>query len=161
MRLVKTDTDGFDVGLLPALAAAFAGSRPVLFFEYDVRLTRLAAPGLDPFAVWGQLAGLGYDLAAVWHNHGHALGHAPTSAIAAPARTLDPPGAGRDDPSYWDVAVAHRDDPVGQAALRTLAPQPFAPSLAVPASRRHGTRVRAVCAGRTARSRRSAGAAGG
>lgn len=50
LRLVKSDTDGYEVQLVPAVAAAYAAVRPVLFFEFDIVLTREA--GLDPFAVW-------------------------------------------------------------------------------------------------------------
>src|SRR5580765_7432966 len=58
LRLVKSDTDGYDVELVPAVARAWSDSRPVLFFEYDPYLIRLA--GLDPLAIWPQLEQLGY-----------------------------------------------------------------------------------------------------
>ena len=50
LRLVKSDTDGYDVALVPAIAEAWRDSRPVLFFEYDPYLTRIA--GYDPLLVW-------------------------------------------------------------------------------------------------------------
>ncbi|UUZ57627.1 FkbM family methyltransferase [Nocardioides sp. B-3] len=57
VRLVKSDTDGHDVRLVPALAEARADASPVLFFEYDHGLSRLA--GNDPLAVWPGLAAPG------------------------------------------------------------------------------------------------------
>ena len=41
LRLVKSDTDGYDVALVPAIAEAWGGAHPVLFFEYTHDLTRL------------------------------------------------------------------------------------------------------------------------
>src|SRR4029079_5022356 len=42
VRLVKSDTDGYDVQLVPLLARTFIGSRPILFFEFDPQPTALA-----------------------------------------------------------------------------------------------------------------------
>ncbi|MFI5429199.1 FkbM family methyltransferase [Aeromicrobium sp. UC242_57] len=52
LRLVKSDTDGYDVTLVPALARTWSDSRPVLFFEYDHVLSRLA--GNHPLVVWDE-----------------------------------------------------------------------------------------------------------
>src|SRR5690606_34061942 len=40
VRLVKTDTDGSDVMLVPALVRTFGPSRPIVFFEFDPRPTK-------------------------------------------------------------------------------------------------------------------------
>lgn len=120
LHLVKSDTDGYDTTLIPAIAAEWADSRPVLFFEYDPYLTRLA--GVDPFAVWPQLTELGYSDVAVWDNGAVALGMTSTEDIVAPAKQLDadaascPPRAR----TYWDVAVCHREDAAGRAVLQDL-----------------------------------------
>jgi FkbM family methyltransferase len=116
LRLVKTDTDGFDVQLAPAVARAWPESRPVLFFEYDEPLTRRA--GLEPRAVWDELEVLGYDACAIWDNGGHPL-HRVTLAKARQLVASDYPEDRRD---FWDVAVAHRDDAEGRRALDALIP---------------------------------------
>ena len=121
LRLAKSDTDGYDVSLIPAIAEAWRDAPPVLFFEYDPYLTRLA--GLDPAAVWPRLAELGYDEVAVWDNGGHVVGRTTVDRIADQARVLDdvPHGRARSR-AYWDVAVVHRDDAEGLAAITELVP---------------------------------------
>ncbi len=116
LRLVKSDTDGYDVGLAPEIARVWADSRPVLFLEYDERLTRKA--GLEPRRLWTDLADLGYGDVAVWDNGGHPLFR--TSVEEMPRRVeTDYPAQ---EKSFWDVAVAHADDPVGRAALSSVIP---------------------------------------
>ena len=113
-RLVKSDTDGYDVVLVPALASAFAASRPVLFFEYDLGLSRAA--GNDPGLVWPALAALGYETVSVWDNLGAPIG---SRTVAELATQPDVGVLTGDRAPYWDVAVAHRDDPAGTAAVRS------------------------------------------
>ncbi|GGO93594.1 hypothetical protein GCM10011584_32660 [Nocardioides phosphati] len=117
LRLVKSDTDGYDVVLVPAVARTWSASRPVLFFEYDLELSRLA--GNDPLAVWKHLADLGYEDVAVWHGGGWALGRTTVHAVAAQTGPLEE-RVGRRSRNYWDVAVAHHDDPVGREVLAAL-----------------------------------------
>jgi hypothetical protein len=119
--LVKSDTDGYDVPLVPAVAAAWKEARPVLFFEYDPGLTRIA--GHEPAQVWSDLAALGYRDVAVWDNGGQPLGHVTTSEIQAKTAPLDAPGrAWSRARTYWDVAVVHEDDAAGKAVLDALVP---------------------------------------
>lgn len=120
VRLVKCDTDGFDVPIVPAVAQAWSGT-PVLFFEYDHRLTRLA--GHDPMTVWPALSDLGYVEAGVWDNHGRPLGRVPLAAMAERSALQDRPRRGWD---YWDVAVVHDDDSAGSAALASVLPRSWA-----------------------------------
>jgi FkbM family methyltransferase len=119
MRLVKSDTDGYDVVLVPALARAWADSRPVLFFEYDPVLTRMA--GNDPDAVWPELASLGYRDIAVWGNGGHAVGRTTVEEISGKTAPLEEK-IGLRKAAYWDVAVVHEKDDVALAALDKLVP---------------------------------------
>lgn len=120
VRLVKSDTDGWDVKLAPAFARTFTGSRPIIFIEYDPRPTMLATPELAPSGVFEQLAALGYTQAVVWTNGGHVLGSCSTSELTARSTVLE---TGRDSIGYqfWDVAVAHEDDPVGRRVLVDVA----------------------------------------
>jgi len=121
LRLVKSDTDGYDVLLVPAVAEEWADAPPVLFFEYDPYLTRLA--GLDPLDVWPRLADLGYTDIAVWDHGGTPVGRMTPATIGAEAAVLDDiPGERPAARSYWDVAVVHGNDVQGSAALDQLIP---------------------------------------
>lgn len=121
LRLVKSDTDGYDVDLVPAIAEAWADAHPVLFFEYDPYLTRIA--GLDPEAVWPRLEALGYRDVAVWDNGAAPLGRTTVAEAGAAGRVLDAPGNQRNrGRTYWDVAVVHAGDTAGQQALEQLVP---------------------------------------
>jgi FkbM family methyltransferase len=120
LRLIKSDTDGYDVELVPAIAEAWGGgARPVLFFEYDHRLSRLA--GNDPLAVWPRLAKLGYREVAVWGNGGQSLGRTTVDDIGARTAPLEEK-VGIRAQTYWDVAVVHEDDEEGLAAVEQLIP---------------------------------------
>lgn len=116
VRLVKSDTDGHDVRLVPALAEAWADAAPVLFFEYDHALSKLA--GNDPLEVWPRLAALGYGEVGIWDNMGAALGRVSLAEMTEVATGLDRT-RGWD---YWDVAVVHAGDASGLAALRGVLP---------------------------------------
>ena len=124
LRLVKSDTDGYDVAIVPAVAREWSDRKPVLFFEYDPATTRAA--GHDPIAVWGELAALGYRDVAVWGNGGHPLWRADVTEMAVASRVLDAPKQ-RYDPTYWDVAVVHADDESGHAAIKALVPSVRSP----------------------------------
>lgn len=125
LRLAKSDTDGYDVELIPVIARAWAHSHPVLFLEYDHTLSRVA--GNDPYAIWPTLAELGYTRVAAWDNWGKPVGHWSIDEIAERAAVLDNPG--NDVTSrYWDVAVAHGDDTSAIAALDKLVPRTWVAS---------------------------------
>ncbi len=107
-RLVKSDTDGFDTTLVPAVAEVWKDRPPVLFFEFDPGLARLAGDR-DPNQLWEQLSVLGYRRLAIWDNTGDPLGQLDTPDAAAAAARLEPRPV---DLGYhfWDVAAWHRDD---------------------------------------------------
>lgn len=119
LRLVKSDTDGYDVVLVPALAQTWSDTRPVLFFEYDHVLSRVA--GNDPLALWPRLAELGYRDVAVWDNGGGSLGRTTVDAVAASTGPLEQKVGARWH-AYWDVAVVHGEDADGLKALDQLVP---------------------------------------
>lgn len=122
VRLVKSDTDGFDTTLVPAVARAWSESRPVLFFELDPGLTRKA--GADPATLWSELAALGYARLAVWDNLGTPLGRLTCAEAAGAVRSLEPPPVERGY-HYWDVAAVHDDDDDGAAVLDALVSDAF------------------------------------
>jgi len=63
-RLIKSDTDGFDPVLIPALARAWSQAGPVLFFEFDPELAG-HVDGDAAKRLWGELGDLGYSRLAV------------------------------------------------------------------------------------------------
>ncbi len=119
LRLAKSDTDGYDVQLIPAIARTWAESRPVLFFEYDHTLSWLV--GNDPLEVWPELEQLGYETVVAWDNYGRPIGRFPVAEAGHAAAVLDVPGDGRAH-TYWDVAVVHGSDAEGLAAIASLVP---------------------------------------
>ncbi|BBX09179.1 FkbM family methyltransferase [Mycolicibacterium aichiense] len=121
IRLVKSDTDGYDTTLIPPLARAYAESRPVLFFEYDHDLTRKAGKP-NPVAVWADLRDAGYSSVGIWDNFGKALHLLSIDDVPARAAILDAPFADRGY-YYWDVAVVHADDDAGKAVVERLIPK--------------------------------------
>jgi FkbM family methyltransferase len=125
LRLVKSDTDGFDTTLVPAIAGQWADAGPVLFFEFDPLLTRQVA-GVDPNAVWDAVAALGYSRLAVWDNAGDPMGQLDVGEAAEKARSLEPRPAhlGYD---FWDVAVCRGDDEAALSAFDELVPEAFSP----------------------------------
>ena len=125
LRLVKSDTDGFDPQLVSAVAAAWADAGPVLFFEFDPTLVREVAGG-DPNAVWDRLAGLGYSEVAVWDNTGDPLGRLDIRDARAAAAGLEPPPIARGY-HFWDVAVCRADDAMARAVFDDLVPRPYDP----------------------------------
>jgi FkbM family methyltransferase len=122
IRLIKSDTDGFEPQLVPAAASTWRESKPVLFFEYDPILAR--AVGIDPDSIWPRLAELGYSHAAIWDNAGDPLGQLAVSEVGEHTGSLEPRPIHLGY-NVWDVAVCRDDDPIGRAALDELVPLPF------------------------------------
>ncbi|AYE95595.1 hypothetical protein C0J29_13130 [Mycobacterium paragordonae] len=118
IRLVKSDTDGYDTTLIPPLARAYAKSRPVLFFEYDHDLTRKAGK-TNPAAVWSELRDFGYSHVGIWNNFGEPIDLLPIEAVQDWAAVLDTPVTDRGY-HYWDVAVVHAQDMAGRRVLDGL-----------------------------------------
>jgi FkbM family methyltransferase len=116
VRLIKSDTDGFDPLLVPAAARAWSESDPVLFFEYDPTLAREVS-GEDPTRVWDELAELGYSRLLVWDNTGDPLGALDLADAAAAAAELEPRPLDRGY-FFWDVAACRDGD---ASALETFA----------------------------------------
>ena len=123
LRLVKSDTDGFDAALVPAVAEVWADARPVLFFEFDPAQTR-AVGNDEPQALWPALAALGYSAMAVWDNAGDPLGRLDIADAPVAAATLEPRPTSLGY-RFWDVAACHADDAAGAQVLSELVPEPF------------------------------------
>ena len=133
LRLVKSDTDGYDVVLVPIIARAWHDNPPVLFFEYDPQLSRVA--GNAPLEVWERLRELGYRRVAVWDNGGRPLGRTDVDEVTVLASILDRP-FGKRGHRYWDVAVVHESDAVGGRAVDHLVGGSLADALRMAPQRR-------------------------
>jgi FkbM family methyltransferase len=134
VRLIKSDTDGYDIMLMNAYLDSFAASRPILFFEYDPRPTAVVTPEYAPRELWTRLFAEGYRSAVVWDNKGNLLFRAKTDELTERSSVLDEDMATRGY-GFWDVAVAHDDDPVGLEVLEDVSrlmqdPQPRASATA-------------------------------
>jgi FkbM family methyltransferase len=121
LRLVKSDTDGFDPVLVPAVSGAWRESGPVLFFEFHPSLAR-AVGNSDPYRMWSELESLGYDRVAIWDNTGDPLGQLDIGSAAEQSARLEPPPSGY---QFWDVAACRDDDAEAQAAFDELITVPF------------------------------------
>jgi FkbM family methyltransferase len=121
LRLVKSDTDGYDAMLVPAVAEAWADAGPVLFFEWDPPLLRRTDPG-DPDLMWARLRDLGYTDLAIWDNGGDPVGQLPIDEALECSRML---ARGYKELGYvfWDVAARRADDAVAAAAFDALVPE--------------------------------------
>jgi FkbM family methyltransferase len=123
LRLIKSDTDGFDPGLVPATARAWRSSGPVLFFEFDPRLAR-GVGNDDPHGLWRELAVLGYDRLAIWDNTGDPLGQLGLGQAAEEAARLEPPPIELGY-HFWDVAACRADDRAALEAFQEVMPEAF------------------------------------
>lgn len=120
MRLIKIDTDGFDVRLLPGVARAYADTVPVLFFEFDPPMARETGDP-SPERIWGELIALGYKRCVVWDNFGGLLGSWPTVELPDVASVLEQSLEERGY-HYWDVAAIHGNDPHNIAIEHAFCP---------------------------------------
>jgi FkbM family methyltransferase len=125
LRLIKSDTDGFDPMLIPAVVREWKDTGPVLFFEFDPALARKVG-NEDPGALWHELSAYGYSHLAIWDNTGDPLGRLDVGQADEYAAGLEPPS---DELGYqfWDVAACRADDRAAVEALARVMPESFDP----------------------------------
>ena len=68
-RVIKIDTDGFDLPIAIALVEELGSARPVLFVEYDPEFYEAG----EPVTYLEGLAELGYERALIWDNRGEYM----------------------------------------------------------------------------------------
>lgn len=108
VRLLKLDTDGFDLAIIRGGLDWIAEQRPVLFFEYFE--PGLRASGDDGLSTLQALRGVGYDTILYYDNFGRFL-CATSLANEAQLRQLYAYIAGgRGGFHYYDVCVFHSQD---------------------------------------------------
>jgi FkbM family methyltransferase len=99
-RLLKVDTDGWDLPVLRSAVEWLRTSRPVLFFEHDEVLHR--RQGYDLAQVWPLLTSCGYTRFLAFTNTGHRLSEGPV--------TSDVPPVVRQSEPYADVLAVTDED---------------------------------------------------
>ena len=107
VKLLKSDTDGFEAVILTASADTLRRHRPVLFFEYDPDL--LAQNGIAGSELLDFLNGVGYATCLLYDNFGDLL----LAAELEDRRHLEEIDAyfrGRRSERYLDIAAFHEDD---------------------------------------------------
>ena len=125
LRLIKSDTDGFDAALIPAVAREWQSSGPALFFEFDPGLAR-GVGNDDPHRLWDELDACGYSQLAIWDNTGDPLGRLEMSEVSEHAARLEPRPVHLGY-QFWDVAACRGDDPEALAAFDEVMPMDFDP----------------------------------
>jgi FkbM family methyltransferase len=106
-KLVKIDTDGFDLSIIRGSLDFIQTLKPVLFFEYDPFF--LAKQNDDGISIFAQLHTLGYHSAAIYDNFGNYLISLPLkeqNQIADLHRYL----LGRKGEYYYDICLVHEED---------------------------------------------------
>ncbi|KQR96246.1 hypothetical protein ASG12_18820 [Williamsia sp. Leaf354] len=105
--LVKIDTDGHDVGIIRSMSPWLNAAHPVVFFEFDPRLTEEVS-GHDAAAIFHELEELGYPEVAVYDNLGAMVGRFASGdpSLLEMSSTLGNPG----QPPYWDVVAVSSVD---------------------------------------------------
>jgi len=106
-RLLKIDTDGFDVAILRGALPMLRQEKPVLFFEYDPYY--LSANGDNGLAALRQLSEIGYVKALVYDNFGDLM---LTTDLKNEAllQELDAYFSGRRGKRYMDLCLFAESD---------------------------------------------------
>jgi len=108
VKLLKTDTDGFDFKILRGSLDLISRDKPVLFFEYDA--TYLEEQGEDGTAMFKQLQELGYHKMMYYDNFGKFLISITTQDTALIQQLYNYMRKQEGAFPYYDVAVFHTDD---------------------------------------------------
>jgi FkbM family methyltransferase len=106
-KLLKIDTDGFDLSIIRGSLDFIQATKPVLFFEYDPFF--LAKQNDDGISIFAQLHALGYHSAAIYDNVGNYLISLPLkeqNQIADLHQYL----FGRNGEYYYDICLVHEED---------------------------------------------------
>lgn len=108
VKLLKTDTDGFDFKILRGGKELIARDKPVLFFEYDADY--LEALGDDGLSFFSELAELGYSKALFYDNFGKFVISASVTDSSLIKQLYAYIRRKEGSYYYYDVCVFHEDD---------------------------------------------------
>lgn len=105
-RLLKIDTDGFDIPILQNSLCWLEGAKPIIFFEYDPHLASLHLS--SPLHIFSALGQIGYEDLIVYDNTGDYL-------LSTTCKNIDLIEeihlfySGRNGQMYCDIAVFPKD----------------------------------------------------
>ncbi len=106
-KLLKIDTDGFDLAILRGSADFIQSAKPILFFEYDPFF--LANQKEDGISIFARLQAWGYHSIVIYDNFGRYLITLPlteTNQIADMHRYL----LNRQGEYYYDICAVQAED---------------------------------------------------
>jgi FkbM family methyltransferase len=106
-KLLKIDTDGYDLSIIRGSVDFIQAVKPVLFFEYDPFF--LAKQNDDGISIFSLLHSLGYDSIAIYDNVGRYL---ISLSLTATNQIADLHGylLNRQGDYYYDICVVHQED---------------------------------------------------
>ncbi|MDF3077789.1 MAG: methyltransferase, FkbM family [Sphingobacteriaceae bacterium] len=108
IKLLKTDTDGFDFKILRGSRELLARDKPVLFFEYDADY--LEALGDDGISFFSELEKLGYSKAFFYDNFGKFLISVAVTQTEIIKQLHAYMRKKEGSFYYYDVCVFHQED---------------------------------------------------
>jgi FkbM family methyltransferase len=107
-KLVKIDTDGYDLKIIRGGLDFIQKTHPVLFFEFDrYFLTQVHDDGISTLQ---QLADLGYSAIVFYDNSGRLLVSLSLNNIQAIKQLYQYTYKKRGAFPYYDVCIFHKDD---------------------------------------------------
>jgi FkbM family methyltransferase len=108
LKLLKIDTDGFDLKVIRGGWQTISKQRPVIFFEYDAIL--LKEQGDDGLKIFDELAAQGYDTSLFYDNYGKLL-LSTTLSESGLIHQLHHYISSKDAAfQYFDICAFHRQD---------------------------------------------------
>lgn len=108
IKLLKTDTDGFDFKVLRGSFETIKRDKPVLFFEYDSVF--LKEQNEDGLAIFEDFANLGYKTALYYDNYGKFVISTAIDNKALIAQLYAYINKKEGAYLYYDVCLFHQDD---------------------------------------------------
>jgi FkbM family methyltransferase len=116
-KLLKIDTDGFDLAIIRGSTDFIQTAKPILFFEYDPFFLKNQKE--DGISIFSLLQKLGYHSMVIYDNFGRYLISLPlteTNQIADLHRYL----LNRPGDYYYDICVVHTEDLEVMQQLREI-----------------------------------------
>lgn len=114
-KLIKIDTDGFDLPILRGSLEFLRAHRPVLFFEYDPAY--FLPLGDDGLSIFPELKAIGYETVLVYDNNGDFLVCTPLDASEV-LEDIHRYFTGRNSARYGDLCIFAKEDADLAAEIR-------------------------------------------
>jgi FkbM family methyltransferase len=108
IKLLKIDTDGFDLKILRGSFEVLKNDKPVLFFEYDAKYIK--AQGDDGISIFASLADIGYNKMLYYDNYGKFLISISTRDKRMIEQLYSYITKGEGAFYYYDICIFHDND---------------------------------------------------